>query len=755
MKPIHFLFLICTLITILSVQGCGDADPTGTEPSQSDASPAKTVPASNIEMAQELKTIAANVPPDQTWNSNSVAAEYYRGLMEKATGPEKVSMRIKYADQLLNAGKTEQAITEFTGVIDDLKQLGAGLTNQTKPVYEMLAIAYMRLGEEANCGDRHNAESCLIPFSPQAIHKLRAGSENAIIIYKRILENWPDDLQTRYLLNLAYMTLGEYPDNVPPQHLIENIGEVSKSVGINKFRDVAIQSGVDIDALSGGVCLDDFNNDGLIDIVASSWGLHDPIRYLVNKGDGTFEDKSEEAGIGGIVSGLNMIHADYNNDGFVDVFVLRGAWLGESGKHPNSLLRNNGDNTFTDVTREAGVYTRRPTQAAVWADFNLDGWIDLFVGNESSPGDANPCEMYLNNGDGTFRDVVEHTQANVLLFAKGVAAGDINNDGWPELFISNLSGPNILLLNNGITQEGIPKFVDISSRAGVEKPLQAFPTWFWDYNQDGWEDLFVSSYDLQGFSNLSAQFSAELLGEEVTAEGPRLYLNNGGSKFTETSDDANLNKVMFAMGSNVGDIDNDGFPDFYVGNGAPGFRMIIPNRMFLNATNGAFTEVTYEGGFGHIQKGHAVAFADLDNDGDQDVYCVMGGAVEGDTYPNVLFENPGNSNSWLSLLLEGKSSNRSAIGARIKVIGTGANGKSVVRYHTVSSGGSFGASSLRAEIGLGDMTSVDRIEVQWPVADRTIEQFGAVEPGAAYRIVEGSGKAVEINLPVFRFSDPT
>src|SRR5690606_2743621 len=146
---------------------------------------------------------------------------------------------------------------------------------------------------------------------------------------------------------------------------------------LKQFTDVAPQVGLDVNDLSGGGIIDDFNNDGYLDVMVSSWFPTHQMRYFVNNGDGSCTEKTEEAGLTGITGGLNMVQGDYNNDGFADVFVLRGAWLNELGEHPNSLLRNNGDETFTDVTHEAGVLSFHPTQTATWNDFNNDGWLDL------------------------------------------------------------------------------------------------------------------------------------------------------------------------------------------------------------------------------------------------------------------------------------------------------------------------------------------------------------------------------------------
>jgi hypothetical protein len=199
------------------------------------------------------------------------------------------------------------------------------------------------------------------------------------------------------------------------------------------------------------------------------------------------------------------------------------------------------------------------------------------------------------------------------------------------------------------------------------------------------------------------------------------------------------------MGLNFGDLDNDGWLDFYAGTGTPDLGMLVPNRMFRNDEGRAFQDVTTAGNFGHLQKGHAVCFGDIDNDGDQDVFEEMGGAYLADKARSTLFENPGNENGWLGLELEGVRSNRRAMGARIKVVVGGGPGPRFI-YRTVGSGGSFGASPLRQEIGLGAASRVERVEVFWP-ATGEIQKIEGLQPRRRYRIREGSPEANEVEWP--------
>ncbi len=505
--------------------------------------------------------------------------------------------------------------------------------------------------------------------------------------------------------------------------------------------------------------MEDFNNDGFLDIIASSSGLRDQLKFFINNGNGTFTDETEKAGLKGIAGGLNTIHADYNNDGFADVFVLRGAWLGKEGNHPNSLLKNNGDGTFEDVTIAAGLLSYHPTQTAAWGDFNNDGWIDLFIGNESVKNNIHPCELFVNNQDGTFTDVAPILGLDKIAgYIKGVVWGDVNNDGLPDLYISVMWGKNKLLLNRGGTDIRKWRFEDISKTAGVEEPFISFPAWFWDFNNDGWEDIFVSGYS-SGKKSQAYEVAADYLGKPSGRGTPRLYQNNGDPEgsgqvatFKEVSQQMNIYKPLYTMGCNFGDLDNDGFLDFYLATGDPDFRSIIPNRMFRNNGGKVFQDVTTAGGFGHIQKGHGIGFGDFDNDGDQDVYCVLGGAYEGDIFQNVLYENPIAKNNWITIQLEGVKSNRSATGARIKItVRDGQNGKRHI-YRTVSTGGSFGASSLQQEIGLGSAAKIDEIAINWPNGKNDSQSFHDIAINQKIKIKEGQSGLILVKSKTFEFN---
>jgi len=545
-----------------------------------------------------------------------------------------------------------------------------------------------------------------------------------------ILRRSPDDLDARWLLNLTAMLAGGYPASVPAQYRIDPALLASKE-NVVHLTDVASAAGLVRRGMSGGLILEDFDNDGLFDVMISSQNDCVPLRFFHNNGNGTFTDHAAQAGLGNQTGGLSMIQTDYNNDGCADVLLLRGGWEWARRK---SLLRNNCDGTFTDVTREAGLLDPpRATQTAVWTDIDRDGKLDLFIGNENAP-----MQLFLNQGNGKFVDIAASAGVNRTGFVKSVVAGDYDNDGYPDLYVSNFRGEHFLFHNNHDKT-----FTDVTQLAGIGQQGPTFPAWFFDYDNDGLPDLFVGGY----YSSLS-DIAAGYLGLPQKGEPLRLFHNLGKGKFHDVAPEVGLGKVFLPMGHNFGDIDNDGYLDFYLGEGNPSFAHLYPNVFFHNDGGKHFTDITASSGMGILPKGHGIAFADLDNDGDEDVVSVMGGPDPGDEHNTRLFENPGVGNDWLRVHLVGVKSNRAAIGARIKVTVRDAGEKPREVYRTVGSGGSFGANPFEQHIGLGKDATVLSVEIRWPSGD-TPQIVTGTGKNRVIEIREGAKTFTVLKRPAF------
>jgi hypothetical protein len=673
-------------------------------------------------------------------------AEYYRAGLRQPLDPRtELKARQALAGALLKAGESAAAVEELEKLRAMMREKGVVPAPYfAKEIRRLLAIAYLRLGEQENCVLDHNHESCIFPFRAAAQHKLKRGATGAVREFSALLDEDPNDLSARWLLNVAHQALGE---KVPASRLIPD-ARFASEYEIGRFNDVAPRLGLDVTGRAGGSVMEDFDGDGLLDLMVSSSGPLDQLRLFRNRGDGTFAERTREAGLAGITGGLNLIHTDYNNDGWPDAFVLRGGWWAEHGKYPPSLLRNNGNGTFEDVTEEAGLLSFHPTQTAAWADYDNDGWLDLFIGHESNARERHPSQLFHNNGDGTFTETGEKMGLADLGFVKGVAWGDYNNDGRADLYVSIKGAKNRLFRNDGPRAKKPEwKFTDVSAEAGVGEPLHSFATWFWDFDNDGRQDILVAGY----YSETLNDIGAFLLGLPHRAELPRLYRNNGDGTFREVSRQMKLDRAILPMGANFGDLDNDGWLDCYFGTGTPQFEALLPNRMFRNAEGQSFQDVTTSGGFGHLQKGHAVSFGDVDNDGDQDVFEVIGGALAGDAYKSVLFENPGHGRHWLGLELRGVKTNAPAIGVRARIrVRTKGGARDI--YRSVSSGGSFGDSPFRLHLGLGDAVAIEEVELRWPVTGQT-QVIGGLALDRHYRLREGDDKPAVVALKRFSLSD--
>ena len=585
-----------------------------------------------------------------------------------------------------------------------------------------LGLAEFRLGEADKAAERF--ENIIQNYRRHSgahyylgVYHLRHGALNrSVENFKESLRLKPRDPETLWNLWTAYSKLGGYPEDLPEEfkivvssqqsavsHQQRDFLEPESSLTDNRqlttdnyFTDVAPDLRMDKVDGGRGSAWGDYDNDGDLDIVAV--GTYQPHALFRNNGDGTFTNVADAAGIADPRGGWGSLFADYDNDGDVDLYITRGGW---SGAAENTLYHNNGDGTFTDVTHAAGVADPQSSFCAAWADYDNDGYLDLYIA-DGVIGDGAANVLYRNNGDGTFTNTAAAAGVADTGNSLGTAWGDYDKDGHIDLHVVNYGQSNVLYRNNG---DGT--FTDVTPTTGMKLPVtDAFVTFFLDVDNDADLDIFISN---------SGSFQAFIAGQitgTATHDADRqvLYRNNGDGTFTDVTRESGLYHAYGAMGANFGDINSDGYLDIYLATGAPQMGRLERDALFRNNGDGTFTDATAALGLGNIGKGHGVTFGDVDTDGDVDIYVPVGGAFIGDQWHNLFYRNNGTGNNWLTLKLVGVKSNRDGIGAKVTLhIGDD------VIYREVSGGCGFGSTnSLSLEIGLGTHTKVDTLEIVWP-----------------------------------------
>ncbi|MBI1176697.1 CRTAC1 family protein, partial [bacterium] len=317
----------------------------GNSASASDADPRSP---GTVAMIERLKEIDARMDIRLNSYESERRAKLYGELAAGEKDPDvKLDLMRQHAIEALNAGHSLEAVSLFGEIEKAESKVASPSAENLRSTQILKATSWLRVGEQENCISNHTTESCLLPIRGNGVHRMKEGSTEAMKILEEVLEKDPYRLDARWLLNVASMTLGKYPQEVPPRWLVPP-ERFESDYDIKRFTDIAGGLGIDLNELSGGTVIDDFNNDGLLDLMVSSYALNEQMHLFLNNGNGTFSDRTREAGLEGLTGGLNMVQGDYDNDGNVDVLVLRGAWLGRMGRIPNSLLHNNGDGTFSD-----------------------------------------------------------------------------------------------------------------------------------------------------------------------------------------------------------------------------------------------------------------------------------------------------------------------------------------------------------------------------------------------------------------------
>jgi hypothetical protein len=457
----------------------------------------------------------------------------------------------------------------------------------------------------------------------------------------------------------------------------------------------------------------DYNGDGFQDLFATNNNPNqDTNNFLyLNNGDGTFTRILDGPVVTDGGSSYGCTWGDFDNNGFPDLFVAN--YYNEN----NFLYANNGDSTFTKVTQGRIVNDGGNSTGCAWADYDNDGWLDLYVCNRDQ---AN--FLYHNNGDGTFMRITAGAIATDIANSSGCAWGDYDNDGWLDLVVANSGTPCCLYHN-----DGNGTFSKITVGPVVTDTSRCNGASWGDMDNDGDLDLMVATGLLGMYNDL-------------------LYRNNGDGTFTKITDSPVVNDATWSGGSAWGDFDSDGDLDLFVG-GYDGH-----NRLYENDGTGTFTSI--DTGIvvtdGNYTMG--AGWADYDNDGDLDLFTAKNNYFGGSD--NALYRNDGTRNNWLEVRCVGTVSNRSAIGARVQALATirGAGVRQTREISAQTGGGTSGQSSLLASFGLGDATVVDTLVVHWPSG--IVQTLTAITANQIITITEPQTAVKERSTPDASRSTP-
>ena len=526
-----------------------------------------------------------------------------------------------------------------------------------------------------------------------ALAHYRAGRfRQAVDACVESMKSNPANERVRAWLWFSAQALGGYPENIPPEFQMEM--KPGWAPADLKYEDIAVKAGLDKTSAGRGTAVFDYNNDGLLDIVITA--AHGGCSLYRNNGDGTFTDVSIHSGLDECVNSFGVSAADYDNDGFVDLFITRlGFYSGEA-----ALYHNNGDGTFTNVTEQAGVQSWGPAFTASWVDYDGDGYLDLFIAhNLASVFDLQtPNRLFHNNGDGTFTDVTQSSGLATLYPTVCAAWGDYDNDGLPDLFLSSGLGRPMLFHNNG---DGT--FIDVSAEAGFKDFVMGSMCFSCDYDNDGWLDIVQYAWCDHEDEVCTMRTGQAREGAPIA----RVYHNNRDGTFDMRAREIGLDGSWGTMSGSFGDLNNDGHLDFVLGNGSP--RMERLNPMIVLQNDGArFHNTTFSSGLPFVGKSHGVNCADLFGDGRLEIIVAAGGVYPGDLLTSSIYrptELPGN---YLNVRLAGVKSNRDGIGARVTLLAG-----DLRQMREVYGGTNFGCLPCEQHFGLGRADKIDAIEIRW------------------------------------------
>lgn len=681
------------------------------------------------------------------WFCNTYWLEFMQRLrLNEDTGIYDFDDAARERHHELVAGKIEYHRGHFAEAIVLIEQ-AIQKKGESQSRLFWLAMCHLRQAEAENClckllheprAGCHDTQECgshdsrghlcCLPLTRFHTRPYHAGMAQRTL--QRLLERYaPDNRLYQWLLNFSHMTLNTFPQGVPERYRVETkftdafygstAQETAQSIAHLQFEERGRDFRVNLYGTGRGVAVEEFQNDGYMDIVTG--GGFEEVHYFKNVNGERFVDITEQVGLAGIKQPFMITAADYDNDGWQDLFICR-----PFGRY--QLFHNNGDGTFSDVTEASGLLDAlgdreiAATWVPAWGDVNNDGKLDLFLAQwglklpfvRGLMAKPRMDSKLLINENGRFVDRTEVYGLSGVVkdqYFIGAAFGDYDDDGYADLFLSSPTRNRSVLLRNiaGTAFERTNL---------IRRPEGGFVAAFVDIDHDGRLDIFQAGFADATTSTEMAVFGDHL--DDYHSGHSTIFLQSADGRFVERSDIFDM--PMGTMGASFGDINNDGAYDFYFGTGDPEGWFILPNLMYMGQTEGTrcvprMQNISMTNGFGTIQKGHGIVFFDFDNDGRQDIFSSLGGMWPADRWPSQLFVNRSElSNSWIKIRLRGRQTNRFGVGCRIKVVAENHRHEEIIRYYHMDNKTGLGSSPYLAHIGLMNAVRIRQVDVYWPVS---------------------------------------
>lgn len=662
-------------------------------------------------------------------------ASYWQGMMSQLRyEPEQqiYSFRdrieqAKHRGDRLNAG----ILAFHEGLLDEsIHHLEALQPEDEKGLF-WLAMANLRRGLTSTClgnskeGARSLIHQCNLPITLN----ISAGNDHlrrAQALFSKLLTQFDsDNHRYRWLLNLSAMLDHNYPPDRRENWQIESTFIDRLDKGQTRFKtDIRLvnkgrELGIDTHNAGKGVAVEDFDRDGDLDIVTG--GFYGPTYYYRNQRGEGFVDYSAESGLAAVKGAHIITAADYDNDGWVDLFLSH-----PTGTHAYggfSLLRNQQGKRFVDITYDSGLLNPATmvdygafTWTSAWGDIDNDGDLDLFVANWGGKQLINgkpalDSALYLNQ-DGRFSDVsnqfglAPYLENNLIV---GAAFGDYNNDGFADLALASML-PNFPMLYRN--DKGRRFQANTKTKTASDG---GFTLAFADLNHDGRLDVFrgvamVPDDNIRGV----------VFGHSSKHGHSLVWIQQPDGQFYLDDNYFTKDYPMASMGASFGDLNNDGAYEFYLGTGGPQPWFLLPNLLYSGTLRnyqptGQLINLTLQTRVGTLAKGHGIVFFDSDNDGDQDMYSSLGGMWPADLWPNEFYVNESvNENSWIKLRLRGRSANYYGLGAMIRITAENDSDDTIIRYYHMDNKTGFGSAPYLAHIGLFNASKLVEVAVRWP-----------------------------------------